>query len=514
MASTPPPTPAQVIAGRYRLDEPVGSGGMATVWSGTDLVLNRRVAIKVLHAHLRNDPAFLARFRHEAKVAARVTHHGIVSVYDTAEDDDAEAIVLEFVDGITLREHLDRVGRLSARDVTELGIDLCDALDAAHRSGLVHRDIKPANILIAFDGTVKIADFGIAKVDGDGEMTQAGTVIGTASYLAPEQLQGAPVDQRTDLFSVGVVLYEALCGTTPFSGDTDAARALARLHQSPEPPGRIVEGVPRPLEAAVMSALERSPDDRPDDASDLGRRLLMARRQAVHIAEDDEPLPAPRRDVTAEQPAVPRPKRATRAAPARRRRRRRRPRTSTIILSLLIGGAVALAAILFIQPRQTTSTVPTTQPPAAPALLRRADAIPFDPLGTGQPGENNGTRRNAIDGNPTTFWRTEEYQQRTFGTKPGVGIIVELASVSRITGVTVRSPTKNWAGDIYVLPTTAIPTAVPDRPDAVIGATTGDATVTVSPVTGRAVLLWITDLGDGPAPFRFDTSEIEVRGTP
>jgi serine/threonine protein kinase len=494
--ATSPLHPGHVIVGRYRLDEPVGSGAMATVWSGTDLILHRRVAIKVLHSHLRSDPAFLARFRHEAKVAARVTHHGVVSVYDTVEDQSAEAIVLEFVDGITLREHLDRVRRLSPSDTIELGVDLCDALEAAHRSGLVHRDIKPANILIAFDGTVKIADFGIAKAEGDGDLTQMGTVVGTASYLAPEQLRGEAVDRRTDLFSVGVVLYEALCGVQPFAGDTDTARAVARLHQDPAPPTRFVAGISPALESAIMSSLERDPDSRPIDAADLGHRLADARRSPAQTQVPDDPAPVVPRERTAERPAI----RRSRATSSRASRRRR-PRVSTITLTALIGGALLLLVVLFAttqgrSPIRSTARSTTTLSAVA---LDRADAIAYDPGGTGQPGENNATILNLIDGDPGTVWRTETYQRRDFGTKPGVG-------------VEITPPSQNWSASLYVLPSAAAPDQLPPRPTSVIANASGNATLAGGSTIGRAVLVWITDLGDGPGPYRFESSEIEVHG--
>ena len=507
--ATSPLHPGHVIVGRYRLDAPVGSGAMATVWSGTDLILHRRVAIKVLHTHLRNDPAFLARFRHEAKVAARVTHHGVVSVYDTVEDESAEAIVLEFVDGITLREHLDRVGRLAPADVIELGVDLCDALEAAHRSGLVHRDIKPANILIAYDGTVKIADFGIAKAEGDGDLTQMGTVVGTASYLAPEQLRGEAVDRRTDLFSVGVVLYEALCGVQPFAGDTDTARAVARLHQDPTPPGRFVAGIPPALTTAVMSSLEREPDSRPIDAADLGHRLADARRSSTQTLDPDDPVPVPPRERTAERPAVRRPRATT-----SRTRRRRRPRLSTITLTALIGGALLLLIVLVIttQGRSPISSTARSTTTLSSVALDRIDAVPYDPGGTGQPGENNATILNLIDDDPSTVWRTETYQRRDFGTKPGVGVEIILRSEATIDEVIIRSPTQNWSASLYVLPSEVTPDQLPGRPTSAIANASGDATLVGGSAVGRAVLVWITDLGDAPGPYRFESSEIEVHG--
>ncbi|MCB1188751.1 serine/threonine protein kinase, partial [bacterium] len=196
------------------------------------LVLDRRVAVKILHPHLATDNSVM-RFRREAIAAARLAHPNVVSIFDTISEDSVEAIVMELVDGTTLRRHLDRHQRLSPDDALHIGTSVCDALAAAHASGLVHRDIKPANILLCRDGRVKIADFGIAKAAAGDGLTREGTLVGTAAYLSPEQVEGLEVDGRADLYALGLVLYEALTGSLPFSGDTDAAVALARLRVTP-----------------------------------------------------------------------------------------------------------------------------------------------------------------------------------------------------------------------------------------------------------------------------------------
>jgi serine/threonine protein kinase len=227
------------LCGRYRLDHLIGSGGMAQVWEATDAVLGRKVAVKVLHPHLGVDEAFVRRFRQEAIAAARLNNPGIVGVYDTCTDGGHEAIVMELLDATTLRQLIDERGALDPDTTLRIGLRLLDALEAAHRAGLVHRDVKPSNILLCNDGRVKIADFGIAKADDQTELTREGSLIGTASYLAPEQLTGGPVDARADLYSLGLVLYECLTGRVPFDGDTGAAVALARLHTTPTDPRRL-----------------------------------------------------------------------------------------------------------------------------------------------------------------------------------------------------------------------------------------------------------------------------------
>ena len=512
MSAPLPGGAGHTIAGRYRLDEPVGAGGMATVWSGTDLVLNRRVAIKVLHPHLRADPAYVTRFRNEATRAARVAHSGVVAVYDTAADETAEAIVLEFVDGITLRDHLNAVGRLPVRDVIELGIDLFDALDAAHRVGLIHRDIKPANILIAFDGTVKIADFGIAKGAEDGELTRDGTVIGTASYLAPEQLTAEAVDGRSDLFSTAVVLYEALCGTLPHRGDTETARALARLHQDPVPPSQLVPDVPAGLDRALLRGLERDPKRRPATALAFRDLLAAVRLGPGSPLDADDPIPATHREVTVERPVDDTPRPRSR----KRRRDRRRPKATTVVITVLITGALAL--LMLLASRRGTSTAssdePTTLDTAAPAArpLTISEVTPFDPQGTGDKQENNRSSPAMIDGDPTTSWTTEGYQQRKFGTKSGVGILITLSAPDRLQRLEVDTPTQGWSGQVFLLPTTTPPATVPTTALATVSGGRGDQRIELGGRAARSVLLWITDLGDGPAPYRFIVSELRVVG--
>ncbi|HEX8804330.1 MAG TPA: protein kinase, partial [Acidimicrobiales bacterium] len=234
---------------------------MAQVWRGTDEVLRRAIAVKILHAHLAADDTFVVRFRHEAIAVARLSHPAIVNVYDTCSDNGTEAIVMELVQGSTLRDRLDE-GPIEPWVAANIAAQVAGALDVAHAAGLVHRDIKPANILLSEDGRVKVGDFGIAKAAESADLTQEGSFVGTAKYLAPEQVESKPVDGRTDLYSLGVVLYEMLCGRVPFEGDSSSATALARLHQDPVRPRNIRPGIPRPLEAITMRLLARAPEAR------------------------------------------------------------------------------------------------------------------------------------------------------------------------------------------------------------------------------------------------------------
>ncbi|MCB1272668.1 MAG: serine/threonine protein kinase, partial [Microthrixaceae bacterium] len=290
-------SPGTRIADRYLLQTPLGRGGMAQVFEALDETLGRQVAVKVLHPHLMADEAFVHRFRQEAVAAARLTHPGIVGVYDTCSDGHYEAIVLELLDARTLREVLDDRGALDSESVRRIGLRVLDALETAHNAGLVHRDIKPSNVLLCTDGRVKVADFGIAKADDQTDVTREGSLLGTAAYLSPEQLDGAAVDGRSDLYALGLVLYECLVGRSPFDGDSPAAVALARLHVDPVDPRRFRSEVPPSLATTVMRALRRDPDERFVDAAEFRAALLEN--------EPPRPVPVPAVDTTpAAEPAA------------------------------------------------------------------------------------------------------------------------------------------------------------------------------------------------------------------
>lgn len=257
------------VGGRYELTEPIATGGMAQVWRAQDTILDRPVAVKILHPHLATDAGFLVRFRREAVAAARLSHAGIVAIYDTVSADGLEAIVMELIDGRTLRMVLDETPMLSPSDTTIVGVQVADALAEAHRGGVVHRDIKPSNILLCSDRRVMVTDFGIAKAGEDTDLTVTGTLLGTAKYLSPEQVRGEDVDPRSDLYSLGVVLFEALAGQPPFKAETDAATALARLHSEAPPLQQFRPDVPTDLADIVMRLLAREPDQRFARAVDL-----------------------------------------------------------------------------------------------------------------------------------------------------------------------------------------------------------------------------------------------------
>src|SRR5215211_4199415 len=262
----------RILDGRYQLGSLLAVGGMARVYLASDRVLERPVAVKVLSPPHAQDPVFVERFRREARSAARLSHPNIVAVFDSGSDAGRHYLVMEYVAGQSLAQLLHRQGRLAPRQAAELGVEVCAALAAAHAQGLVHRDVKPANVLVGDDGRVKVTDFGIAKAAATATLTGTGTVLGTAAYLSPEQAQGGPVDARSDLYSLGCVLYELLCGSPPFGSGTDnppVAVATRHLHQPPKPPSAHNPQVDASLDAVVLTALAKDPARRYQRAVEL-----------------------------------------------------------------------------------------------------------------------------------------------------------------------------------------------------------------------------------------------------
>jgi serine/threonine-protein kinase len=258
---------------RYELRGTLGRGGMATVYRAHDPVLGREVALKVLAAHFAEDESFRARFLREAKLAARVTHPNVVQIYDAGVDERGPFIAMELVEGESLGEELARRGRLHPEEVVSLGLQLCGALEATHAAGLVHRDVKPQNVLLTFDRAAKLGDFGIARSEDATRLTEHGSVLGTAAYLAPEQARGGAVTPATDLYGLGVLLYESLTGRRPHEGATLSELVLAREREPARPPSDHVAGVPVALDAAILGCLALRPEDRTQSAAALAGEL-------------------------------------------------------------------------------------------------------------------------------------------------------------------------------------------------------------------------------------------------
>jgi len=276
-----------LFADRYRLERKLGSGGMADVWLAEDQELGRHVAVKILHERYANDEQFVERFRREATHAAGLSHPNIVSIYDRGVAGGSYYIVMEYIEGRTLKELIVTRGPCPVPVAISYTRQILAALRYAHKNGIIHRDIKPHNVLVDREGRVKVADFGIARA-GASEMTEAGSIVGTAQYLSPEQARGAPVDESSDLYSTGIVLYELLTGTVPFTGETPVEIAMKHLSQVPAPPSSHRPEIPRDLDYVALRALAKDPADRYHSAEEMDSDLERIARGIGVSAETAE----------------------------------------------------------------------------------------------------------------------------------------------------------------------------------------------------------------------------------
>ena len=277
----------RVLARRYEIQEHIGGGGMADVYRAHDKLLDRAVAVKILHAQFANDAEFIEKFHREAKGAAKLTHQNIVNIYDVGEDEGSHFIVMEYVAGQTLKEYIQEKGCLEPVEAARIAKELACALEAAHKNGLVHCDIKPHNILIMGDGHIKVTDFGIARAVSSSTMTYGGNVMGSVHYFSPEQAKGTAITTKSDVYSLGVVLYEMLTGTLPYNGETSVSIALKHLQETPVPIRQINPSVPAVLEAIVHKAMNKDPMARPSSTDiyiDLEQALTMIQGKATAAA--------------------------------------------------------------------------------------------------------------------------------------------------------------------------------------------------------------------------------------
>jgi eukaryotic-like serine/threonine-protein kinase len=304
----------RVYTNRYEIVRHLARGGMAEVYLAHDQLLDRRVALKVLFPEFARDPAFVQRFRREAQAAANLNHPNIVAVFDWGEEDGTYFIVMEYVEGRSLREAIQADGPLYPNLAADLASDIAGALGFAHRSGVVHRDVKPGNILLTPQGQVKVTDFGIARAAGTSEgLTQTGSVMGTATYFSPEQAQGLPVDARSDVYSLGIVLYEMVCGVPPFSGESPISVAYKHVREEPPHPTVVNPDVPVALENIILTAMAKGPESRYASADDMRADLARFRRgeqtssvpmMAVPVSGADVTVVNPRMDKVYDRTAV------------------------------------------------------------------------------------------------------------------------------------------------------------------------------------------------------------------
>lgn len=441
----------ELIADRYELEELVGEGGMSSVYRARDGVLERRVAIKVLHEHFSGDPEYVERFRREARAIARLSHPNIVTVIDRGVWQDSQFIVFEHVEGQNLKAVVEREGALPVGRALVLAYEIAQALACAHELGIVHRDVKPHNVLLNPGGTAKVTDFGIARdVDLEDELTQSGTVLGTGHYLSPEQANGGRGDELSDQYSLGVVTYELLTGEVPYTGDSLMAVAVRHVRdpvpsvraRRPEVPAEVDALVARmlakrpedrfPSMQAVVAALESRLPDEPGRRADDGG---TAQGTSVLGQAPAPSPPRPRLQVVPPGEAAP--------APTRRPRTRRRHPVRLLLIALL--AAVVIVGNVFVLQLVFEDGVPGIGggggSPERPVTLSAVQD--FDP--NGDQTEHPEAVELATDGDRSTYWTTETYSSFT---KPGVGIVVDAGSPVVLTRFRVFSDTPGFTVEI------------------------------------------------------------------
>jgi len=412
----------ELIAGRYELEKLVGSGGMSNVFRAHDRLLERTVALKILHEQYTRDDDYVERFRREARAVAKLAHPNIVTVIDRGEQDGRQFIVFEYVEGPNLKE-LTRDGPLETREAIELTLQVARALSFAHERGLVHRDVKPQNVLLNDDGQAKVTDFGIARsLDVQG-VTQTGTVLGTSDYIAPEQARGQRVDPKTDIYSLGAVLYELLVGDVPFSGDNFVAVAMRHVS---EPAPSVLEhrpDCPMRLDLAIQRAMAKDPDDRFESMNEFCAELEACLAELDGRGGEGATL------------IVPPARRPPRAA---RRRTRRFPVTPLLIV--LAGALVGVGAYLLLRDDGPAGSV---LPGSSQSESVRVSGVAAeDPAGDG---EHDGEVANATDGDPATYWTTQTYSSFD---KPGVGLVVDTARPVSLSRLVIVSDTPGFPATI------------------------------------------------------------------
>lgn len=419
-------TTPQVLGERYEIGGVLGRGGMAEVHRGRDLRLGREVAVKVLRSDLARDPSFQVRFRREAQASASLNHPAIVAVYDTGEDRTALGatpyIVMEYVEGETLRDVIRREGHLSPERAMTLAADICGALDFSHRNGIVHRDVKPGNVMITPQGTVKVMDFGIARAvsDSAATMTSTAAVIGTAQYLSPEQARGESVDARSDVYSLGCMLYELATGAPPFTGDSPVSVAYQHVREDPRLPSSINPEIPAELDAILLKAMSKNPANRYQSAADMRNDLLRAlagqRVEATPVMGDAEKTaiigatPAGYGDWDDEDDQA-------------RRKRRTIIAVVAVLAVLLLGGAIAAALNMGGDDREPPVATQVQVPP----LQNQPEAAAREAL----------TAAGLVVGDVTTQITTDSAQEGTvLDSNPASGAqVAEGSTVDLVVGV-------------------------------------------------------------------------------
>ncbi len=475
-----------MLGGRYILEGLIGRGGMASVWRATDTVLERPVAVKRLHARLHDDPELAERFRREGHAVARLSHPNLVRLLDQGHEGDEPFLVFELVEGRDLKTIIRREGRLPTDEAASICAQVARALAAAHRAGVVHRDIKSHNVLVTPDGVAKLTDFGIARIvepEGSG-LTKTGIVMGSSDYLAPEQAEGRDVDARGDIYSLGVVLFEALTGRLPFVGENAVAVATKHVYEAPPDPRKIVREMPADVAHACLHALKKRPGDRFASAAAFASALEA--QPGGTLLVHDEPDTGRMRPV--------------------RTRRARRP-LAVAAAVVVLGGSAAAAWQL--------GSFGRGDGPLGGAVRPLTFAlVDHDPFGSDGTEENRGKVPLATDGNSVTAWETEAYDTAELGgIKTGVGLRVTLDVPATVTAVRLQSTTPG--GNVQILgPGADVPGGRPVLGQAPLAAGLTDIPVTVSaPIT--ELVVWLTQLPEsrrGDLRYVASIGEVEVSG--
>jgi predicted Ser/Thr protein kinase len=482
-----PPQPGDLVADRYELEELLGSGGMSDVFRARDNQLDRRVAIKILHERYAGDPEYLARFRTEARSVARLSHPNIVTVIDRGDDAGRQYIVFEHVDGENLKELVQRSGRLPVRRAIELALAVADGLAFAHQEGLVHRDVKPQNVLLSREGEVKVTDFGIARsLEVEHGVTQTGTVIGTGEYLAPEQASGKPISPATDVYSLGVVLWEMLAGEVPFKGENFVTVALRHVNEPVPSLREIRPDVSSRLAAAVERSLAK------DSAHRFPSMAALASELRACLAEGEAEVPAAESD--AALTLITRP-------PARARARRRRSRGLGYALLALVAGGAALAAVLLFAGSSQDKGGPVGGGGASGSAVQLR-AVGDTYSAPGHPDSHADTAANATDGSASTLWITQSYGNQAFGgLLTGLGLVLDAGSSVKLASLTVTTPTPGFVAEIQAGDSSTGPFTADSASQTVDGKTT----FTLNGAKARYYVVWITQL---PPGLRAEISEV------